>query len=78
LALVPVGRHQVSEPAWEQAHSLDSAMKWSALLVLSADGAAHRRERMLAWLTRLHYGTTPYEGEQTMFLAERRSGGVAV
>jgi beta-lactamase class D len=67
MALVPWDGTTYPNPAWEQAHSLDSAMKWSALWFYQRTARLIGRERMLAWLTRLHYGSDSYEGEQTMF-----------
>ena len=67
MALVPWDGTKYPNPAWEQAHSLDSAMKWSALWFYQRTARLVGRERMLAWLTRLHYGSDAYEGEQTMF-----------
>lgn len=67
MALVPWDGTKYPNPAWEQAHSLDSAMKWSALWFYQRTARLIGRERMLAWLTRFHYGSDAYEGEQTMF-----------
>jgi beta-lactamase class D len=57
LALVP----------WDGSHSLDSAMKWSALWFYQRTASLIGRERMLAWLKRVGYGSDSYEGEQTTF-----------
>ena len=67
MALVPWDGTKYPNPTWEQAHSLDSAMKWSALWFYQRTARLIGRERMLAWLTRLHYASDSYDGEQTMF-----------
>jgi beta-lactamase class D len=67
LALVPWDGTKYPNAAWEKPHSLDSAMKWSALWFYQRTARLIGRERMLAWLKRLGYGSDSYEGEQTMF-----------
>ncbi|HEV8397023.1 MAG TPA: penicillin-binding transpeptidase domain-containing protein [Vicinamibacterales bacterium] len=67
LALVPWDGTKYPFPAWEKPHSLDSAMKSSALWFYQRTARLIGRERMLASLKRLGYGTDSYEGEQTTF-----------
>jgi beta-lactamase class D len=67
LAPVPWDGTKYPNAAWEKPHSLNSAMKWSALWFYQRTARLIGRERMLAWLKRLGYGTDSYEGEQTMF-----------
>jgi beta-lactamase class D len=67
LALVAWDGTKQASPLWEQAHSLDSAMKWSALWFYQRTAALIGRERMLASLKRLGYGSDTYDGEQTAF-----------
>jgi beta-lactamase class D len=67
LALVPWDGTRQSSPLWERAHSLDSAMKWSALWFYQRTAGLIGRERMVAALKRFGYGSDTYEGEQTTF-----------
>jgi len=67
LALVPWDGSKYPFPAWEKPHSLDSAMKSSVLWFYQRTAGLIGRERMLASLKRLGYGTDSYEGEQTSF-----------
>jgi len=67
MALVPWDGTKYPNPAWEKPHSLDSSMKWSALWFYQRTASLIGRERMLAWVKRLGYGTDSYEGEQTTF-----------
>jgi beta-lactamase class D len=67
LALVPWDGKSHSFPAWEKPHSLDSAMKSSVLWFYQRTAGLIGRERMLAALKRLSYGSDSYEGEQTAF-----------
>jgi beta-lactamase class D len=66
-ALVPWDGTKQPFPGWETPHSLDSAMKASVLWFYQRTAARIGRERMLASLKRLGYGSDPYEGEQTSF-----------
>jgi beta-lactamase class D len=52
---------------WKRAHSLDSAMKWSVYPFFIRTATAIGRERMLAELGRLRYGTDTFERELTTF-----------
>ena len=67
LAPVPWDGTKYPSPEWEKPHSLDSAMKASALWFYQRTAALIGRERMLTWLKRLGYGGDTYEGEQTTF-----------
>lgn len=67
LALVPWDGSKQTSPLWEKPHSLDSAMKWSALWFYQRTASLIGRDRMLTWLKRLAYGSDAYEGDQTMF-----------
>jgi len=67
LATVPWDGTKHPNPVWEKPHSLDSAMKWSALWFYQRTASLIGRERMLAWLKRLGYGSDSYEGKQTTF-----------
>jgi beta-lactamase class D len=67
MALVPWDGTKYPNAVWEKPHSLDSAMKWSALWFYQRTARLIGRERMLAWLKRLGYGRDSYEGEQTTF-----------
>jgi len=67
LALVPWDGTKYPNPAWEKPHSLDSAMKSSVLWFYQRTAGLIGRERMLAWLERLQYGSDKYEGDQTAF-----------
>jgi beta-lactamase class D len=67
LALVPWDGTKYPNAAWERPHSLDSAMKWSALWFYQRTAALIGRERMQAALKRLGYGSDTYDGEQTTF-----------
>ena len=67
MALVPWDGTKYPNPLWEKPHSLDSAMKWSALWFYQRTASLIGRDRMLTWLNRLGYGSDAYEGEQTMF-----------
>jgi beta-lactamase class D len=66
-ALVPWDGTKYPNAVWEQPHSLDSAMKWSALWFYQRTAGLIGRERMQAALRRLRYGSDSYEGEQTSF-----------
>jgi beta-lactamase class D len=66
-ALVPWDGTKHPFPAWEKPHSLDSAMKASVLWFYQRTAGLIGRERMLASLKRLGYGSDTYEGEQTSF-----------
>ena len=66
-ALVPWDGSKQTSPLWEKPHSLDSAMKASALWFYQRTAALIGRERMQASLKRLGYGRDSYEGEQTTF-----------
>jgi beta-lactamase class D len=66
-ALVPWDGTKQAFPAWETPHSLDSAMKASVLWFYQRTAGLIGRERMLASLKRLGYGSDTYEGEQTSF-----------
>jgi beta-lactamase class D len=67
LARVAWDGTKQGSPLWERAHSLDSAMKWSALWFYQRTATLIGRERMLASLKRLGYGSDTYEGERTSF-----------
>ena len=67
LALVQWDGTKYPNPAWERSHSLDSAMKSSVLWFYQRTAGLIGRERMLAWLERLAYGSDKYEGDQTSF-----------
>lgn len=67
LALVPWDGTKFGNPLWERPHSLDSAMKSSALWFYQRTARLIGRERMLAALKHLGYGSDTYDGDQTMF-----------
>jgi beta-lactamase class D len=67
FAMVAWDGTEQSYDAWERDHSLDSSMKWSVLWFYRRTAAAIGRERMLASLRKLGYGSDTYEGEQTSF-----------
>jgi beta-lactamase class D len=67
FALVPWDGTKAGSPLWEKPHSLDSAMKGSVLWFYQRTASLIGRERMVAWLKRLGYGSDSYEGEQTLF-----------
>jgi beta-lactamase class D len=67
MALVPWDGTAYPNAAWERPHSLDSAMKYSVLWFYQRTAGLIGRDRMLAWLKRLGYGSDTYEGEQTSF-----------
>ena len=67
MALVPWDGTRQANAAWETPHSLDSAMKASVLWFYQRTAGLIGRERMLASLKRLGYGSDTYEGEQTTF-----------
>jgi len=66
-AAVPWDGTKQPFPGWEKPHSLDSAMKASVLWFYQRTASLIGRERMLASLKRLGYGSDTYEGEQTSF-----------
>jgi beta-lactamase class D len=67
LAFVSWDGTKYPYPEWEKPHSLDSAMKNSVLWFYQQTAGLIGRERMLASLKQLGYGTDTYEGEQTSF-----------
>ncbi len=67
FAMVAWDGTKQSYETWERDHSLDSSMKWSVLWFYRRTAAAIGRERMLASLKKLGYGSDTYEGEQTSF-----------
>jgi beta-lactamase class D len=66
-ALVPWDGTKYGNPLWEKPHSLDSAMKSSVLWFYQRTAGLIGRERMLASLKRLGYGSDTYDGDQTTF-----------
>jgi beta-lactamase class D len=67
LATVPWDGTRFPNEAWNRPHSLDSAMKWSALWFYQRTAGLIGRERMQTWLRRIGYGSDSYNGEQTTF-----------
>jgi beta-lactamase class D len=67
LASIPWDGTRYANEAWNRPHSLDSAMKWSALWFYQRTAGLIGRERMQAWLRRIGYGSDTYSGEQTAF-----------
>lgn len=67
LAMVAWDGSEQPYDVWKRDHSLDSSMKWSVLWFYRRTAAAIGRERMLASLKKLGYGSDTYEGEQTSF-----------
>ena len=67
LATVAWDGTRYANEAWNRPHSLDSAMKWSALWFYQRTAGLIGRERMQAWLRRIGYGSDTYSGEQTTF-----------
>ena len=67
LATVPWDGTRFANEAWNRPHSLDSAMKWSALWFYQRTAGLIGRERMQAWLRRIGYGSDSYSGDQTAF-----------
>lgn len=54
-------------PSWKRDHSLDSAIKWSALWYFQRTAALIGRERMLAGLQKIGYAEDSFGGEVTAF-----------
>ena len=67
LSTVPWDGTKYTSPLWEKPHSLDSAMKASALWFYQRTARLIGREPMLDWLKRFGYGSDTYEGDQTTF-----------
>jgi beta-lactamase class D len=67
LATVSWDGTRFPNEAWNRPHSLDSAMKWSALWFYQRTAGLIGRERMQVWLRRIGYGSDTYTGEQTAF-----------
>jgi beta-lactamase class D len=54
-------------PTWERDHSLDSAIRWSALWFFQRMAASIGRERELEYLRAFRYGTATFTHEVTRF-----------
>ena len=67
LATVPWDGIDYPNASWKRDHSLDSAIKWSALWFFQRTARLIGRARMLDGLAKLDYAADSYEGEQTEF-----------
>lgn len=67
LALVPWDGTDYANESWERDHSLDSAIKSSALWFFQRTAEQIGREYMQESLSRFAYAADSYEGEQTEF-----------
>ncbi|HEX8171370.1 MAG TPA: penicillin-binding transpeptidase domain-containing protein [Thermoanaerobaculia bacterium] len=67
LALVPWDGSKQDFPVWERDHSLDSAIKWSAVWFFRRTAALIGSERMKAELAKLGYARDSFEGDVRYF-----------
>lgn len=67
LATVPWDGTDYPNASWKRDHSMDSAIKWSALWFFQRTAGLIGRERMQAGIAKLDYAADSYEGEQTQF-----------
>lgn len=67
LAKAPWDGEERAFPVWNQAHSLDSAIKSSVVWFYQRTASLIGRERMAAWLKKLDYAADSFEGELTTF-----------
>jgi beta-lactamase class D len=67
LANVPWDGTDYANDSWKREHSMDSAIKWSALWFFQRTATLIGRERMLAGIVKLEYAADSYEGAQSQF-----------
>ncbi len=68
MAPVPWDGTKYTNAVWERPHSLDSGHERDSVLwFYQRTAGLIGRDRMVAWLKRLGYGSDSYEGQQTSF-----------